>query len=166
MRATFQLEWPIFVRGQIGTAPPATLPLATLLEGRCVVIHIDVDAFLKGGIFLMSACLFSGEGLSERILALACRIALWLGAMDRPFTEAPAWYLTKAELAEVGVCRRRRESSPTCANGDRVLDSVLLAQSHPQCCCGRWLSLAFPLRRTGQYFYSSHSSGVRWDILR
>ena len=85
-------------------ASPTGLPSAGIWGSRVVVVH--VDAVLKGGIFLLSACLFSEEGLSERNTSLTTRVAVWFGAMARPFIFSADWNLVPSELAESGVLQQ------------------------------------------------------------
>ena len=80
-------------------------------EGEALSRHPHRCGRFLEGRHLLDVCVFVlGRGPERTHLRSRLSHRAVLGARARPFTEAPAWYLTKAELAEVGVCRQRRAS--------------------------------------------------------
>ena len=65
----------------------------------------DISSVIKGGVFLHSAYLVSGQGLSESNIFVFARVAIWLHTMTRPFIWVADWDLTLEELGEMEVLR-------------------------------------------------------------
>ena len=125
----------MFVRAGIAMAAPKPAPWGGVLEASCcVAAHVDVG--IRGGLFVVSTYFFTGEGLSERNMALAARVAGWLHTQARTFVWAADWQNTPEAIGSCGFVQQLRASimAPavdgrgTRSNGSRVIDFFVV---HP-----------------------------------
>ena len=88
----------IFAKAHIGLSTLLDQPSGELVEARLVGGHIW--SWARGGLAVLGAYMFTGEGLSARYCELLSRIEVWISLCSGPWIIAADWNVTPEQLTQ------------------------------------------------------------------